>query len=200
MSFNSMKILILITSIHLCGVEMRKLVGILLLFVAVALAPLAAAHGPGTYWVILRDTSIQPEEAELLQNDTILFMATGSDNLTMRTTDIQGRLIQCEMAKNDSCTTFLDHVNWSRGLYMFEFFDADKLRYTFNLTVLPDVHNGTMDNMTSTNQTTAETVGTDLPSDVGRSTPWPTMMAILVPGLAALMMGPKLRGDRWNGF
>ncbi len=199
MSSNLMKILIRITSIRLCGVKMRKILGILLLFVVVTSVPLAAAHGPGTYWVILRDTSIQPEEAKLLQNDTILFMATGSDNLTMRTTDIQGRLIQCEMAKNDSCTTFLDHENWSRGLYMFEFFDADNLRYAFNLTVLPDAHNGTMDNSTSTNQTTTDTVDTDLPSDVGRSTPWPTMMAILVPGLAALMIGPKLRGNRWNG-
>ena len=193
-----MKILIQITSFHLCGVEMRKVLGILLLFVVMALAPLAAAHGPGTYWVILRDTSIQPEEAELLQNDTILFMATGSDNLTMRTTDIQGRLILCEMAKNDSCTIFLDHVNWSRGLYWIEFFDADNLRYAFNLTVLPDVHNGTADNATSTNQTSAESVDADPSSDVGRSTPWPAMMVVLAPGLAALMMGRQRRMNRWN--
>ena len=172
--------------------------GILLLFVIVAGAPLASAHGPGTYWVILRDASIQPEEAELLQNETILFMATGSDNLTMRVTDIQGRLILCEMATNDSCSISLDYLNWSRGLYMIEFFDTDNLRYAFNLTVLPDVHNGTMGNTTSANQTSVESMDVDPPSDVARSTPWPTTVTILILGLAALMMGCEQRMDRWN--
>jgi len=179
---------------------MKKITVILLLFVIVAEIPLASAHGPGTYWVILRDASIQPEEAELLQNETILFMATGSDNLTMRTTDIQGRLILCEMATNDSCSISLDHLNWSRGLYWIEFFDADNMRYTFNLTVLPDVHNGTVDNTPSANLTAAEPVATNSPSDVGRSTPWPTAMTVIVSGLAALMMGRKQRKDRWNDF
>lgn len=172
--------------------------GILLLFVIVAVAPLASAHGPGTYWVILRDTSIQPEGAELLQNETILFMATGSDNLTMQATDIQGRLILCEMATNDSCSISLDHLNWSGGLYWIEFFDADNLRYTFNLTVLPDVHNVTMGNTTSVNLTAVESVDVDPPSDVARSTPWPATMTVLVLGLAALMMGCEQRMDRWN--
>jgi len=175
---------------------MNRLAGSALLFIILISAPVASAHGPGTYWVILRDTSIQPAEAELLQNDTILFMATGSDNLTLRTMDIQGRLIECEMAKNDSCTISLDYLNWSSGIHLFEFFDTNDLRHSFNLTVLPDTHNVTSDNTTVV--TAEETVISSQPLNDVRSTPWPTMMASMILLLVAFIMGRRQGMDRWN--
>ncbi len=69
-------------------IEMR--VGLVATILAVSLfMPLASAHGANDFSIIMRSSSLQPSEAEVLQNDSVTFYNVADVNRTIRV-DLDG--------------------------------------------------------------------------------------------------------------
>ena len=69
-------------------IEMR--VGLVAALIAASFfMPLAAAHGANDFAIILRSSSMQPNEAEVLQNDSVTFYNVADVNRTIRV-DLDG--------------------------------------------------------------------------------------------------------------
>ena len=52
-------------------------------------SPIASAHGANDFSIIMRGSSVQPSQAEILQNDTLTFYNVADYNRTIRV-DLDG--------------------------------------------------------------------------------------------------------------
>ena len=77
------------------------------ILVVTLLMPTAAAHGANTFSFIMRNQSIQPDTAQVLQNDTLIFVNTANHNRTVLI-DIDGDGlddVDCEAGPSESSST-----------------------------------------------------------------------------------------------
>ncbi len=128
-------------------IEMR--VGVVTTLLVVTLfVPVASAHGANDFSVILRSSSMQPSEAEVLQNDSVTFYNVADINRTIRV-DIDGDGVydqRCETAPSnsssikDECSFMVDATRWGVGTYHLDVFSNGTLWETLNLTVIHDYH------------------------------------------------------------
>ena len=111
-------------------------------------APMATGHGANDFAIILRGSSMQPGEAEVLQNDSLTFYNVADENRTIRVDlDSDGTYDQrCETESynsssvKDECSFIIDANTWSAGFYFLDVFSNGTLWKTLNLTVANDVH------------------------------------------------------------
>jgi len=128
-------------------IEMR--VGLVAALIAASLfMPLVTAHGANDFAIILRSSSMQPNEAEVLQNDSVTFYNVADVNRTIRV-DLDGDGVydqRCETAPynsssvKDECSFMIYAESWVAGNYLLDVFSNDSLWGTLNLTVLHDYH------------------------------------------------------------
>ncbi len=131
------------------GIEGFMRYGLILaiLFLPIA-SPIAFAHGANDFSIIMRGNSIEPREAEVLQNDTLTFHNTADHNRTIRV-DLDGDGIydrRCDdEAKNsssirDQCTFSIDASIWDAGAYVLHIYTNETIWKELNLTVIHDFH------------------------------------------------------------
>jgi len=112
------------------------------------LMPIVAAHGANEYAFIMRGASIQPSEANVVQNDSIVFFNVVDYNRTIRI-DIDGDEIydeRCETAPSnsssikDECVFWMEPGKWEPGPYQVDVFSNGTLWKSLNLTLVHDLH------------------------------------------------------------
>jgi len=121
---------------------------LVMIIVLPLLLPVATAHGANSFSVIMRTSSIQPSEAELLQNDSLPFYNVADEERTIRTdTDGDGEYDQrCETEPSnsssirDECSFWISSNTWAAGSYQFDVFSNGTLWQTLIVTVIHDYH------------------------------------------------------------
>lgn len=127
------------------GGQIAVLLAILLLI------PTASAHGADSFSFILRGESLQPESAEVVQNDTLIFYNVVEHERTLELDkDSDGVSdFQCTVSgmnssgTDDECRLWLDPINWTAGDYEVEIFSNGSLWKTLSFTLIEDIHNET---------------------------------------------------------
>ena len=125
-------------------------VRIALVMVAVLLmAPTASAHGANTFAFIMRNNSVQPDEASVQQNDTLIFynLVDRHRSLTFSTEGENGTIDwECETGPSNSTTTddecrvWLDPEYYNPTILEIQIFNNGTLWHIVNVTVLLDNH------------------------------------------------------------
>ena len=118
------------------------------ILVLTMLMPTVAAHGANTFSFIMRNESIQPETAQVLQNDTLIFFNTANyDRNVLIDADGDGtEEMDCvagpsnSSSTDDECYLWLDPVNWTQGEYEVRIHSNGSLWQTISLTVVLDDH------------------------------------------------------------
>ena len=107
-----------------------------------------AAHGANSYAIILRTSSVQPESADLLINDTLVLYNTVTWNRSAGI-DVDGDEIDdytCEMtARNttsnaDECQFTFENGTWSPGGYVVTVYQNGSSWQSVVVDLLPDNH------------------------------------------------------------
>mgnify|MGYP001360182678 FL=1 len=123
------------------------------LLAIVLLMPIAAAHGANTYSFIMRSQAIQPESAQVTQNDTLIFHNTAEHNrsLLVDLDDDEIDDVICNAGpstKSDSteneCWIWLDPSNWTEGEYVVRVMENGSLWQTVELLIALDNHTETL--------------------------------------------------------
>ena len=121
----------------------------LIAIIAIATAmPFVSAHGANDYAIIMRSSSIQPNQAEILQNDSLIFYNVVDSNRTIRVdVDGDGEFDQrCETEPSntssikDQCSFWIDPLAWGAGGYEFSIFSEGLFWNTLNVTIVEDLH------------------------------------------------------------
>lgn len=123
---------------------------IALVMVAVLLmAPTASAHGANTFAFIMRNNSVQPDEASVQQNDTLIFYNVVDRNRTLNfSTEGKNGTIEweCEtgpsnsIATDDECRVWLDPEHYKPTILEIQIFNNGSLWHIVNVTILMDNH------------------------------------------------------------
>ena len=119
------------------------------LLVIVLISPTVSAHGANSFAFIMREGSIQPGSAEVVQNDTLIFYNVASQNRTVILDGDSDGTIEYECitssmnssSTEDECRLWLDPQNWSAGNYQIEIYSNSSLWNVLNFTLLEDIHN-----------------------------------------------------------
>tara|TARA_B100001109_G_scaffold164739_1_gene134178 strand:+ start:597 stop:1127 length:531 start_codon:yes stop_codon:yes gene_type:complete len=119
------------------------------LLVIVLVSPTVSAHGANSFAFIMREGSIQPGSAEVVQNDTLIFYNVASQNRTVILDGDSDGTIEYECitssmnssSTEDECRLWLDPQNWSAGNYQIEIYSNSSLWNVLNFTLLEDIHN-----------------------------------------------------------
>lgn len=134
---------------ELIQMRVKALAAILVLTL---LMPTAAAHGANTFSFIMRNESIQPDTAQVIQNDTLIFYNTAEHNRTVLI-DMDGDGlddVNCEAGPSDSssmedeCWVWLDPSIWEAGVYEVKLMENGTLWHTVGLTIVLDNHTETL--------------------------------------------------------
>ena len=125
-------------------------VRIALVMVAVLLmAPAASAHGANTFAFIMRNNSVQPDEASVQQNDTLIFYNVVDRNrtLTFSTEGKNGTIDwECEagpsnsITTDDECRVWLDPEYYYPTILEIQISNNGTLWHIVNVTILLDNH------------------------------------------------------------
>ncbi|SVA23815.1 uncharacterized protein METZ01_LOCUS76669 [marine metagenome] len=123
------------------------------LLAIVLLMPIAAAHGANTYSFIMRSQAIQPESAQVTQNDTLIFHNTAEHNRSLLV-DLDADEIDdviCNAGPStesdsteDECWIWLDPSNWTEGEYVVRVMENGSLWQTVELLIALDNHTETL--------------------------------------------------------
>ena len=122
------------------------------ILVVTLLMPTAVAHGANTFSFIMRNQSIQPDTAQVLQNDTLIFVNTADyDRNVLIDADGDGvEEMNCvagpsnSSSTDDECYLWLAPVNWTQGEYEVRIHSNGSLWQTISLTVVLDDHTETL--------------------------------------------------------
>ena len=118
------------------------------ILVITLLMPIVASHGADEYAFIMRGASIQPSEASVVQNDSIVFYNVVDYNRTVRI-DIDGDGTydeSCDAAPSnassikDECAFWMEPDKWEPGFYQVDVFSNGTLWKSLSLTVVHDLH------------------------------------------------------------
>ena len=114
------------------------------------MAPTASAHGANTFAFIMRNNSVQPDEASVQQNDTLIFYNVASDRnltLTFSTEGKNGTIDwDCEVGpsnstnSDDECLVWLDPSVYNDTKLQIHIFENDTLWNKINVTIQFDNH------------------------------------------------------------
>ena len=124
---------------------MRRILAIILLAV---LSGQVAAHGANSYAIIVRTSSVQPESADLLVNDTLVLYNTVSWNRSAGI-DLDNDGIDdyvCEMtgkntsSNTDECQFTFENGTWSPGGYIVTIYQNGSSWEDVVVDLLPDNH------------------------------------------------------------
>jgi len=123
------------------------------LLAIVLLMPIAAAHGANTYSFIMRSQAIQPESAQVTQNDTLIFHNTAEHNRSLlvdldddEIDDVicnAGPSTESDSTENE-CWIWLDPSNWTEGEYVVRVMENGSLWQTVELLIALDNHTETL--------------------------------------------------------
>ena len=123
------------------------------LLAIVLLMPIAAAHGANTYSFIMRSQAIQPESAQVTQNDTLIFHNTAEHNRSLlvdldadEIDDVicnAGPSTESDSTDNE-CWIWLDPSNWTEGEYVVRVMENGSLWQTVELLIALDNHTETL--------------------------------------------------------
>ena len=140
---------------ELIKVNLMKNASLVVFVIVLFINPVVDAHGANTFQFIMRNGSIQPDDAQVTQNDSIIF-----NNVVM---DLE-RTIEMDNPKNsthnwsctakpynntgndDECQLWLNPLNWSAGNYQALVYSNGSLWRTVNITIVLDTHNETTPN------------------------------------------------------
>jgi len=117
------------------------------LAIVIMLSPTVSAHGANTFAFVMRGESLQPESAQVLQNDTLIFYNV-VDHERSILLDIEGdgvNEINCTAGPSspgteDECRVWLDPVNWTSGNYEIDIFSNGSIWKTVSLSIVLDNH------------------------------------------------------------
>ena len=107
-----------------------------------------AAHGANSYAIIVRTTSVQPESADLLVNDTLVLYNTATWNRSAGI-DVDGDGVDdyvCEMtgknasSNTDECQFTFENGTWSPGGYVVTVYQNGSSWQDVVVDLLPDNH------------------------------------------------------------
>ena len=126
--------------------------GTVVAFIVLSLfIPFVGAHGANDFAIILRGSSMQPNQADIMQNDSLVFFNTADENRTIRV-DLDGDGVydqRCETEPSnsssirDQCSFWIDPSIWLPGNYEFDVFSNDSLWKTLEVLVVHDLHQET---------------------------------------------------------
>ncbi|MBS65795.1 MAG: hypothetical protein CMA93_05705 [Euryarchaeota archaeon] len=129
--------------------ESRLLSRTLVLFIVATLVmPTVAAHGANTFSFIMRSEVVQPNSAQVLQNDTLVFYNTADYNRSVLL-DADGDGMEefaCiagpsnSLNTSDECYLWLDPTNWSAGNYEIRIISNGTLWNTIPISIQLDNH------------------------------------------------------------
>ena len=134
---------------ELIQMRVKALATILIL---ILMMPTAGAHGANTFSFIMRNESIQPDTAQVIQNDTLIFVNTADyDRRVVIDSDGDGTdEMDCiagpsnSSSTDDECHLWLEPANWSEGGYEARIYSNGSLWQIINLTVVLDNHTETL--------------------------------------------------------
>tara|TARA_B100000029_G_scaffold55465_1_gene50302 strand:- start:4689 stop:5243 length:555 start_codon:yes stop_codon:yes gene_type:complete len=121
---------------------------LVLCIIATTVMPTALAHGADTYAFIMRNETVQPGTAQVIQNDTLVFYNTADYNRSVLL-DGDGDGIEdfdCiagplnSLNNTDECYLWLDPANWSVGNYEIRIISNETLWNTISINVQLDNH------------------------------------------------------------
>ena len=113
------------------------------------MAPTASAHGANTFAFIMRNNSVQPDEASVQQNDTLIFYNVVDRNRTLNfTAEGKNGTIEweCEtgpsnsLTSDDECRVWLDPEYYKPTILEIQIFNNGSLWRIVNVTVQLDNH------------------------------------------------------------
>ena len=113
------------------------------------MAPTASAHGANTFAFIMRNNSVQPDEASVQQNDTLIFYNVVDRNRTLNfTTEGKNGTIEweCEtgpsnsLTTDDECRVWLNPEYYKPTILELQIFNNGSLWHIVNVTVQLDNH------------------------------------------------------------
>ena len=113
------------------------------------MAPTASAHGANTFAFIMRNNSVQPDEASVQQNDTLIFYNVVDRNRTLNfTTEGKNGTIdwECEtgpsnsLTTDDECRVWLNPEYYKPTILEIQIFNNGSLWRIVNVTVQLDNH------------------------------------------------------------
>ena len=134
---------------ELIQMSVKALAAILVL---ILMMPTAAAHGANTFSFIMRNESVQPDTAQVIQNDTLIFVNTADYNRTVVIDSEGGGTGEMDCvagpsnssSTEDECHLWLEPANWSEGGYEVRIYSNGSLWRTIGLTVVLDNHTETL--------------------------------------------------------
>ncbi len=121
------------------------------ILIIILLMPTTVGHGANSYSFIMRNQSLQPSEAQVLDNDTMIFYNAAEINRTILI-DRDGDSIddvECQTGPSntssitDECRIWLEPGKWSPGEYEVRIMSNSSLWNTLILTILLDNHTET---------------------------------------------------------
>ncbi|MFL2952885.1 MAG: hypothetical protein ACJZ4X_02385 [Candidatus Thalassarchaeaceae archaeon] len=124
---------------------MRRILAIILV---VVLSGQVAAHGANSYAIIVRTSSVQPESADLLVNDTLVLYNTVTWNRSAGI-DVNGDGVDdytCEMtgkntsSNTDECQFTFENGTWNPGGYVVTVYQNGSSWQDVVVDLLPDNH------------------------------------------------------------
>lgn len=113
------------------------------------MAPTVSAHGANTFAFIMRNNSVQPDEASVQQNDTLIFYNVVDRNRTLNfSTEGKNGTIEweCEtgpsnsLTTDDECRVWLDPEYYKPTILEIQIFNNGSLWRIVNVTVQLDNH------------------------------------------------------------
>lgn len=117
------------------------------LAIVMLIAPTVSAHGANTFAFVMRGESLQPESAQVLQNDTLIFYnVVDFERVIMLDIGADGvHEIDCtagpsSTSTDDECRVWLDPINWTSGDYEIQIFSNGTIWKTLSLSILLDNH------------------------------------------------------------
>ena len=125
---------------------------LVLCIVSTLVMPTVAAHGANTFSFIMRNEAVQPNSAQVLQNDTLVFYNTADYNRSVLL-DVDGdgtEEFDCiagpsnSLNTSDECYLWLDPTNWGAGNYEIRIISNGTLWNTISINVQSDNHTETM--------------------------------------------------------
>ena len=130
-------------------VELMRVRIALVMAAVLLMAPTASAHGANTFAFIMRNNSVQPDEASVQQNDTLIFYNVVDRNRTLNfTTEGKNGTIEweCEtgpsnsLTTDDECRVWLNPEYYKPTILEIQIFNNGSLWRIVNVTVQLDNH------------------------------------------------------------
>jgi len=127
---------------------MTRVKSLAVMLIVVILMPTAVGHGASDFQFIMRNESLQPSEAQLLDNTTMIFYNVVDYNRTILVDSNGDGVddIECEAGPSntssttDECRIWLEPGKWEAGEYGVKIMSNDTLWNVLKLVIYLDNH------------------------------------------------------------